>query len=49
MSSYESGRSSRGVQFVNADMLAKLIDPDASEQVSCERTHLAAWVSYGRV
>jgi hypothetical protein len=49
MSSYESGRSSRGVQFVNADMLAKLIDPDASKQVSCERTHLAAWVSYGRV
>lgn len=30
----------RGVQFVNADMIAKLINPESPEQVSYEAAHL---------
>jgi predicted ABC-type ATPase len=30
----------RGVQFVNADMIAKLINPDSPEQVSYKAAHL---------
>ena len=30
----------RGVQFVNADMIAKLINPESPEQVSYEAVHL---------
>jgi len=30
----------RGVQFVNADMIAKLINPESPEQVSYEASHL---------
>lgn len=30
----------RGVQFVNADMIARLIDPDSPERVSYEAAHL---------